>query len=174
MVLCYEKVTRSHSVKTITHIVMLLYVFIIVGIPMSLLLGEEWFWTEKVSLWTMLVIVVFTLVPVWVFLPRYVSVTDTCLKLYRGIGVSSFVLEDIKVIRLYSPSNVVTTCTFGIGGVGGFIGKFYNSEIGKYIAYVGDYSQAFLVVMKSGKKYLLSCQNPEKVVGFAADRLRKR
>ncbi|MBQ7042781.1 MAG: hypothetical protein IJN66_08775 [Muribaculaceae bacterium] len=56
----------------------------------------------------------------------------------------------------------VRTC--GSGGVLGYTGNFYNKAIGKYISYVGNYDQTFLLTLKTGKRYLLSCQNPEEFV----------
>ena len=174
MVLCYEKVTRSRFVMLVTSVVLSLYIFIGIGLPLYILYGEERVQVEIFSLWTILGVAILALLPVLIFIPRYVSLTDSCLKLHRGIGVSSFAYDDIKTIRLYSPKNIVTERKFGIGGVGGFIGNFYNPEIGNHVAYVGDYSQAFLIVMKSGKKYMLSCQHSEKIVAQVGDRLRKK
>lgn len=58
--------------------------------------------------------------------------------MYIGVGV--YFYFDIIDIFLYYRENVVEICIFGIGGLGGYIGKFYNSKIGFYIVYVGDYS----------------------------------
>nr|WP_303246975.1 PH domain-containing protein [Phocaeicola vulgatus] len=60
-----------------------------------------------------------------------------------------------------------------IGGLGGYIGKFYNSKIGFYTAYVGDYSQAFLIKINNREKYVMSCRHAEKIVEEVKSRLKQ-
>ena len=48
---------------------------------------------------------------------------------------------------------------FGIGGLWGYIGLFRNKGVGKYFAYVGNPQQAFYIRLKSGRNYLVSCDN---------------
>lgn len=48
---------------------------------------------------------------------------------------------------------------FGIGGLWGYTGLFRNKGVGKYIAYMGNPQQAFYIRLKSGRNYLVSCDN---------------
>jgi len=48
---------------------------------------------------------------------------------------------------------------FGNGGLWGYTGLFRNKGVGKYIAYVGNPKQAFYIRLKSGRNYLVSCDN---------------
>lgn len=93
---------------------------------------------------------------------------------YIGAGV--YLYSDITDISLYHRENVAEIRIFGIGGLGGYIGKFYNSKIGFYTAYVGDYSQAFLIKINNREKYVMSCRHAEKIVEevkFAVEAIRK-
>lgn len=79
---------------------------------------------------------------------------------YIGAGV--YLYSDITDISLYHRENVAEIRILGIGGLGGYIGKFYNSKIGFYTAYVGDYSQAFLIKINNREKYVMSCRMPKR------------
>ena len=59
----------------------------------------------------------------------------------------------------------------GIGGVCGFIGRFYNKKIGYYTSYVGDYSQAFLVKKCNGRKYVFSCEDRDNFLSVLKNKL---
>ncbi len=89
------------------------------------------------------------------------------------IGAAVYLLSDITDISLYHRENVAEIRIFGIGGLGGYIGKFYNSKIGFYTAYVGDYSQAFLIKINNREKYVMSCRHAEKIVEEVKSRLKQ-
>ena len=90
---------------------------------------------------------------------------------YIGAGV--YLYSDITDISLYHRENVAEIRILGIGGLGGYIGKFYNSKIGFYTAYVGDYSQAFLIKINNREKYVMSCRHAEKIVEEVKSRLKQ-
>ena len=50
--------------------------------------------------------------------------------------------------------------------------NFYDKEIGRHLRYVGNHDEAFLVELKSGKKYVLSCENSGRVIELVRDKLR--
>ena len=95
--------------------------------------------------------------------PVYLIVTDDIIMLKKLIGKKVFWINDIETIELHKlTGSNVRTC--GCGGVLGYTGNYYNKAIGKYISYVGNYDQTFLITLKTGKRYLLSCQDPEELV----------
>ena len=52
----------------------------------------------------------------------------------------------------------------GNGGFLGYTGLFRNKELGKYTAFVGNYSQAFYIRTKSGKIYVTSSEQREEII----------
>ena len=74
------------------------------------------------------------------------------------IGEFSIELDQVAEIEAYDEKEL-NLRLFGSGGFLGYLGIFRNKSLGKYMAYVGDYSQAFWVKTKSGKCYMFSCEN---------------
>lgn len=108
-------------------------------------------------------IIVFVLIYAAYLSPRYLIITNDIIILKKLIGKKIFWIKDIDSInphQIKGPN--VRTC--GCGGILGYTGNYYNKEIGKYISYVGNYDQTFLIIMNTGKRYLLSCQNSEKFI----------
>ncbi len=102
--------------------------------------------------------------------PKTIEVTGDALILHKAGGNMVMPFLDIQEIRRYSKSGIRL---FGIGGVFGFFGLFTNSEIGRHHAYVESYYEAFLVVRKSGKKYVLSCEDRDELVRIVSENLAK-
>ncbi len=98
---------------------------------------------------------------------KTIEVTGDALILHKAGGNMVMPFLDIQEIRRYSKSGIRL---FGVGGVFGFIGLFANSEIGRHHAYVGSCYEAFLVVMKSGKKYVFSCEDRDEAVRIVPEK----
>ena len=112
---------------------------------------------------SLLAIITATVIGSYLYAPMSIALSDDALILYRGIGKKKFNYSDIATIDTYiSDGTVVRIC--GIGGVFGFIGRYYTKKIGHYFSYVGDYSQAFYLRLKNGKKYLFSCEDRDLIV----------
>lgn len=106
----------------------------------------------------------------YIYAPRSIVLTDTALVLYRGVGKKVIYYSDISEINIYNSEGVVVRVC-GIGGVFGYIGRYYNKKIGYYFSYVGDYSQTFYIQQKNGKKYVFSCDDRDYVVFYLKKRL---
>ncbi len=106
-------------------------------------------------------IMAFTILYVYLISPKAIELNDTSLIMHKVVGKIIIPLEDIKEIRPYDQSGLRL---FGSGGLFGSIGLFTNNDIGRHYEYVGDFSEAFLVVLNSGKKYVFSCENSDKVI----------
>lgn len=102
--------------------------------------------------------------------PKRVMLTDDAIVLYKVRGRLVLPFGGIKSIREYPSLKGVRLC--GSGGLYGFIGYFYDKEIGRHLRYVGNHDEAFLIELKSGKKYVLSCENSGHVIEFVRDKLR--
>ena len=140
-----ERVERSQYVKLITWIVS--FIILMAGI-------------------------VFPVLILWVnqdMMSKVIGASVLC----RILGQVYISYSDITDISLYHRENVAEIRIFGIGGLGGYIGKFYNSKIGFYTAYVGDYSQAFLIKINNREKYVMSCRHAEKIVEEVKSRLKQ-
>ncbi len=108
-------------------------------------------------------IVLFALIYAAYLSPIKLIIIDDVIILKKMIGKKTFWIKDIDTINPHQlKGSNVRTC--GCGGVFGYTGNYYNKEIGKYISYVGNYNQTFLITMNTGKRYLLSCQNHEKFI----------
>lgn len=159
-----EKVHLSNTVKIMSAVVIAIVIVAGIGVPLQGLMNSRYDTERYISLGILLFIILI-FVSVFIYAPKRISLSDEGLILYRGLGKVRLPYSEMADIRIYRPSDsVINIRTFGIGGVLGFIGRYYNKEIGHYISYVGDYSQAFLIQMKSGKKYVMSCNNAQEMV----------
>ncbi|MDE5877841.1 MAG: PH domain-containing protein [Muribaculaceae bacterium] len=52
----------------------------------------------------------------------------------------------------------------GSGGFMGYWGYFHDIIIGSYFGYYGDRSQCVLVRLKSGAQYVVSCEEPDRLL----------
>lgn len=101
----------------------------------------------------------------YVYAPMRITFSENSLVLHRGIGKKQFHYSDIESIEVFNNKHIALRIC-GIGGVFGFVGRYYTEGIGHYFSYVGDYSQAFYFQLKNGKKYLLSCEDRDFVVSW--------
>ncbi len=97
------------------------------------------------------------------YMPLNISVTDNCLKINFILRRKSIPLKDIESAMLCPPT-MAEHKICGSGGFFGYWGWFYEASIGRYFAYYGKASDCFLVKMKSGRQYLLGCENPAPIV----------
>lgn len=166
-----ENVERSQYVKLITWIVSFIILIAGIVLPAEVLLTNQDV-AAKVICSCILCLIFFTLIFTVVYQPRKLILSETHIIMKRIVGRVCISYSDIADISLYNRENVVEIRTFGIGGLGGYIGKFYNSKVGFYTAYVGDYSQAFLIKTNNGEKYVMSCQHAGRIVGEVKLRLK--
>lgn len=152
-----NKVNRE---KTFTVITILCAVIIIgaIGLCLYTAIGHP---EDAVYYAIVIAIMAFTILYVYLISPKSIELNDTSLIMHKVVGKIIIPLEDIKEIRPYDQSGLRL---FGSGGLFGSIGLFTNNDIGRHYEYVGDFSEAFLVVLNSGNKYVFSCENSDKVI----------
>ncbi|MDR1624398.1 MAG: PH domain-containing protein [Tannerellaceae bacterium] len=90
--------------------------------------------------------------------PLSIALNDSQLVLRKVLGKIVINYSQISSVKLYTPESGDIRI-FGSGGFCGYIGIFSSRKIGKYLSYVGDPKQAFLIRTKSGKNYVFSCEN---------------
>lgn len=157
-----EKVNLSTSVKAITVFALLLVSVLGVAMPIYFIFnsGSK---AELITNASILSIIVVAFLPVFMYAPKKIILTDECITVRRGSGSVSLPLNQISSVELFE-NDALGIRTFGVGGVLGYIGKFYSKKLGHYTAYVGNCSESFLITMRGGKKYLLSCNNHREMV----------
>ncbi len=77
----------------------------------------------------------------------------------------SIPMNDVASVELFQPTmGAIRICASG--GYMGYWGLFSEGGVGRYTAFYGKASDCFLVTTKSGKKYVLGCENPDKMVEY--------
>ena len=74
-------------------------------------------------------------------------------------------MQNLESIKLFQPT-MGAIRIFASGGFMGYWGIFREGDIGRYYAFYGKASDCFLVRMKNGDKYVLGCDNPDKMVDY--------
>ena len=151
-----ERVERSQYVKLITWIVSFIILMAGIVFPVLILWVNQDMMSKVIGA-SVLCLIFFTLIFTVAYQPRKLILSETHIIMERILGQVYISYSDITDISLYHRENVAEIRIFGIGGLGGYIGKFYNSKIGFYTAYVGDYSQAFLIKGEFYQFNLSSC-----------------
>lgn len=94
--------------------------------------------------------------------PKSITLDNTGLTVKRVIGCKRFGYADISDIGLSYTPMALRVC--GSGGFCGYIGWFKSPGFGMYFSYMADKSEAFYIILKNGRKYMLSCGNPDDVI----------
>lgn len=102
--------------------------------------------------------------------PLAISVDKDTLNIYRSLKVKSIPLSEIQSVQLCPPT-MAERRICGSGGWFGYWGWFKEPSIGKYFAYYGKASDCFLVVLKNGRQYLLSCKDPKEIVSYLSEHI---
>ncbi len=117
---------------------------------------------------TVLLIVVYTVG--LFYMPMSISADKDAIYVNRSLKIKTIPIEDVKSVRLSPPTmGAIRIC--GSGGFLGYWGWFKERDLGKYFAYYGRSSDCFLVELKDGRKYMLGCKNPQKMVEYIKSQL---
>lgn len=117
-----------------------------------------------------LIIIPIVLVPFCFMAPKQLRLEEKQLVLSKMIGEFRIELSQIADVGIYNEKEMnIRLC--GSGGFLGYLGIFRNKSLGKYIAYVGNYSQAFWIRMKNGKCYMFSCEDRDLLISSILKKL---
>lgn len=121
--------------------------------------------TKSLNNWLLAVFVVVLLLSIYFVLqaPMSLKLSENKLTIRKLVGVKEIPFSDIEKIEPYDDYHSDIRL-MGNGGFFGYTGLFRNKELGKYTAFVGNYSQAFYIRTKSGKTYVISCEQREEVI----------
>jgi len=99
---------------------------------------------------------------VWLYHPTGYDLTPDEIILLRATGNVHLLRSEITELRRVEKDELRGTIrTFGVGGLFGYYGRFYNSKLGKMTWFMTNTNNAVLIRMKSGKVYLLSPDDRE-------------
>jgi hypothetical protein len=91
------------------------------------------------------------------FSPRKYSIWQGELIIHRLIGSVRIPLTDIAEVRKIDKGDLRGSIrTFGVGGLFGNFGKFYNRKFGRMTFFVTQNKNLLLIFTKKGKKIVLS------------------
>lgn len=107
----------------------------------------------------MIVIVVCLLAAGIFYCPVSIGVTYETVTIHRLLKNRIISYSDISSVERCSPSaGGLRLC--GSGGFMGYWGYFHDIIIGSYFGYYGDRNQCVLIRLKSGRQYVVSCEQP--------------
>ena len=116
------------------------------------------------------IILFFMLISGWLYGPVTIAADEKSVIIKSVLRKQQLDISNIESVELFQPS-MGSIRVFGSGGYMGYWGV-YRGYIGRYIAYYGKASDCFLISMKNGNKYVLGCENPEKMVNFINSKIK--
>ncbi len=105
-----------------------------------------------------LCVVIFTLIYAFTQQIKYISITDTDLIIKKMCGNIIIPIQDIQEV-VPKQSIVYDIRIWGISGLFGHIGWFWNKQTGRFFALVKDGNSMLFIKTKANKCYVISCQN---------------
>ena len=91
------------------------------------------------------------------FSPICIDINEDDVTIKRLFGSTIIHRKDIIAISSYKSGYSIRK--FGSGGLFGYLGWFYNSEIGNYFSYATDEHNLILIITKN-RKFVISCEKP--------------
>lgn len=151
----YYKASLDRLSKIVTIAIAILFVVIIVStsiIPFPPEAGGT-----RVIFPMSAVFLTLTFILVFFFSTKGYELNGDAVIVKRVMGKVTLLRNDIESIQAVGRDELRGTLrTFGVGGLFGYYGKFYNSKIGKMTWYMTNTSNAVLIRMKDKKIYLIS------------------
>lgn len=93
----------------------------------------------------------------YVYAPKGYDITKGEIIVRRILGKVKIKTSDVENVSIIDPEKMKFTIrTFGVGGVFGYFGKFYNSFLKSFTMYGTQRKNYVLLTMKSGKKIVLT------------------
>lgn len=105
------------------------------------------------------------------YCPREIIADDKALRVRRWLSKDKvFPYSEITGIELCYPSlGGLRLC--GSGGFMGYWGYFHDISIGTFFGYYGDRDQCFVIRLRNGRQYVLSCTDPGGMVHYVEPNL---
>lgn len=100
------------------------------------------------------------------YMPVTISVNRESVIINRPLCDKELRMDEIKSIKLMQPSALSTSRLCGSNGMFGYWGWFRDNEHGRYFAYYGKVRDCFIIELRNGRKYMLSCDNCRIVTNY--------
>lgn len=111
----------------------------------------------RIGLGLMLGLVISMIPITYLFHTKFYTLTTEALLIHRPLSIKTILLRDIDQVRIPDQSEFSGTIrTFGVGGIFGYYGKFYNTALGHMNWFVTQRQNRILITLKSGKKIVIS------------------
>lgn len=120
---------------------------------------------EKPAFFMLLVIYLILLVSSLFYGASYIKADNNNIIMGSILKCRKIPMQNLESIELFQPT-MGAIRIFASGGFMGYWGIFREGDISRYYAFYGKASDCFLVRMKNGDKYVLGCDNPDKMVDY--------
>jgi Bacterial PH domain len=98
----------------------------------------------------------------YLFAPRNYSITANTVLIHRPLTNISIKKNDIKSVEIVERNKISKAWRiFGVGGLFGYYGRFWNSEMGTMTFYATRTADAILIRTHTDKKIILTPDEPE-------------
>lgn len=142
--------------------------FILSVLTLAIMIGAGVYllkWVNPVAAWIVLGVMVLMSVVSLFYSPISVEITDNDLLINFSMRTKRIPLEDIASAVRFDPNAGLSVRICGSGGFMGWWGWFNNKKIGRYFAYFADPSRCILLRLKSHRRYVISCADPDALIG---------
>lgn len=119
-------------------------------------------WINKIWLLIVFCLILFIMPIIYLWhVKHYVLDTDRLI-IKRPISDKVILFSEIAQVFLPDQKEFIRTIRiFGVGGIFGFYGKFYNTHFGSMTWYVTQNKNRILIELKTGKKIVISPNDVE-------------
>lgn len=142
--------------------------FILSVLTLAIMIGAGVYllkWVNPAAGWTVLGVTVLMCVVSLFYSPLSVEITDNDLLINFTMRTKRIPLEEIASAVRFDPNAGLSVRICGSGGFMGWWGWFNNKKIGRYFAYFSDPSLCILLRLKSHRRYVISCTDPDALIG---------
>lgn len=152
------KTTLDNEAKfTIVGVALLFFVIIAIGLLSS---KDE---SEKTILLAIILILIYGFS--YAFSPKMYEITEDSIIVKRPYRDMVLKLSQIKSIsRIDDEQLRYTVRTFGVGGLFGYFGKFWNKELGMMTWYATRKNKVIMLITTKDNKIILTPNEPEKFI----------
>jgi hypothetical protein len=121
------------------------------------IIGANGNWTAILIHGSILFLLLGVLIGGYLFSPQSYAVTNTELIIHRPIKDRKIAIADITEIRAIDSAELSGTIrTFGVGGLFGYYGMYYNAKIGSMTWYMTQRKNQVLIRTSKGDKIMIS------------------
>lgn len=120
---------------------------------------------EPIAFFSLLAIYLVLFISMLFFGPAYIKADSSYIVLGSLLRSKKIPMHVVESVELFQPSaGAIRICASG--GFMGYWGIFQEKGIGRFYGFFGNPAECFIVAMKDGKKYVLGCQEPAKMVDY--------